>query len=162
MEETGAHIDDDTDSVLPSTNNESTMWAITDVTEQVQQKDQEIRPPSVNDNKSSEEKSKTDIPYTAKKKKSPKARKSSSFQNFCYVFFFAPKLRNFQKFYQLFSLAGDGLTCLQCNRSFHHKNSLVYHMRSHSGERPHQCDICNKRFFAASALKVSSSDIVRK
>ncbi|XP_020292029.1 zinc finger protein 607-like isoform X2 [Pseudomyrmex gracilis] len=125
VEETGAHIDDDTDSVLPSTNNESTMWAITDVTEQVQQKDQEIRPPSVNDNKSSEEKSKTDIPYTAKKKKSPKARKSS-----------------------------DGLTCLQCNRSFHHKNSLVYHMRSHSGERPHQCDICNKRFFAASALKV--------
>jgi len=27
-------------------------------------------------------------------------------------------------------------------------------MRSHSGERPHQCDICSKRFFAASALKV--------
>lgn len=32
-------------------------------------------------------------------------------------------------------------------------------MRSHSGERPHQCDICNKRFFAASALKVNSDVI---
>ncbi|XP_058807086.1 GDNF-inducible zinc finger protein 1-like [Phymastichus coffea] len=48
----------------------------------------------------------------------------------------------------------DELTCPQCDRSFHHKNSLVYHMRSHSGERPHQCEICGKSFFAGSALKV--------
>ncbi|XP_014225144.1 zinc finger protein 37 homolog [Trichogramma pretiosum] len=48
----------------------------------------------------------------------------------------------------------DELTCTECRRSFHHKNSLVYHMRSHSGERPHQCEICGKSFFAASALKV--------
>ncbi|XP_074108950.1 uncharacterized protein LOC141533791 isoform X1 [Cotesia typhae] len=46
------------------------------------------------------------------------------------------------------------MTCPQCGRTFHHKNSLVYHMRSHSGERPHQCEICGKSFFAASALKV--------
>ncbi|XP_071642388.1 uncharacterized protein [Temnothorax longispinosus] len=125
VEETGAHIDDDTNSPLPSANNESTIWTITGVTEEVQQRDQQIRPPAVSENKSSDEKAKTDIPQTAKKKKSPKTRKSS-----------------------------DELTCTQCNRSFHHKNSLVYHMRSHSGERPHQCDICSKRFFAASALKV--------
>ncbi|XP_046623863.1 zinc finger and SCAN domain-containing protein 2-like isoform X1 [Neodiprion virginianus] len=48
----------------------------------------------------------------------------------------------------------DELACPQCGRSFNHKNSLVYHMRSHSGERPHQCDVCGKSFFAASALKV--------
>ncbi|XP_011342778.1 zinc finger protein 271 isoform X3 [Ooceraea biroi] len=126
VEETGAHIDDDTDSPLPAGNNEPTMWTITDVTEQ---RDQQIRPPAtataVSENKDSDEKEKTDIPQTAKKKKSSKTRKSN-----------------------------DELTCPQCNRSFHHKNSLVYHMRSHSGERPHQCDICSKRFFAASALKV--------
>jgi uncharacterized Zn-finger protein len=38
---------------------------------------------------------------------------------------------------------------------FNHRNSLVYHLRSHSGERPHQCEVCGKSFFAASALKVS-------
>ncbi|KAL0105172.1 hypothetical protein PUN28_016666 [Cardiocondyla obscurior] len=125
VEETGAHIDDDTDSPLPNANNESAIWTITGVTEEVQQRDQQLGPPAISENKSSDEKIKTDIPQTAKKKKSPKPRKP-----------------------------GDELICPQCNRSFHHKNSLVYHMRSHSGERPHQCDICNKRFFAASALKV--------
>ncbi|XP_018048050.1 PREDICTED: zinc finger protein 271-like isoform X2 [Atta colombica] len=125
VEETGARIDDETDPPLSTTNNEPAMWTITGVTEEVQQRDQQIKPPEVSNDKSSNEKAKTDIPQTAKKKKPSKTRKSN----------------------------GE-LTCDQCNRSFHHKNSLVYHMRSHSGERPHQCDICSKRFFAASALKV--------
>ncbi|XP_047121691.1 zinc finger protein 665-like [Schistocerca piceifrons] len=46
------------------------------------------------------------------------------------------------------------LTCPECFRRFNHRNSLVYHLRSHSGERPHQCEVCGKSFFAASALKV--------
>ncbi|XP_012532707.1 zinc finger protein 37 isoform X2 [Monomorium pharaonis] len=128
VEETaGARIDDDTDSSLPTANNESAIWTITGVSEEIQQqRDQQIRSSAVSEVKNStNEKAKTNIPQSAKKKKSPKTRKSS-----------------------------DELTCSQCNRSFHHKNSLVYHMRSHSGERPHQCDVCNKRFFAASALKV--------
>lgn len=48
------------------------------------------------------------------------------------------------------------LSCPNCNRTFNHRNSLLYHIRSHSGQRPHQCEVCGKSFFAASALKVSN------
>lgn len=48
----------------------------------------------------------------------------------------------------------EELSCTECDRVFTHRNSLVYHMRSHTGVRPHQCEQCGKSFFAASALKV--------
>ncbi|CAL7942124.1 unnamed protein product [Xylocopa violacea] len=122
VEETGAHIDDETESSLSVVNNESPLWTVTDVTEHVNR--DHVKSNTVND-QSIIDKEKTDIPQTTKKKKILKAKKSH-----------------------------DELTCRQCDRSFHHKNSLVYHMRSHSGERPHQCEVCGKSFFAASALKV--------
>ena len=122
VEETGAHIDDESESPLSAVNNDSPLWTITDVTQHVRR--DHVKAATVSE-QGLNEKGKTDIPQTTKKKKILKARKSN-----------------------------DELTCPQCDRSFHHKNSLVYHMRSHSGERPHQCEVCGKSFFAASALKV--------
>ena len=44
--------------------------------------------------------------------------------------------------------------CPHCSRTFTHRNSLLYHVRSYSGKRLHQCDVCGKGFFAANALRV--------
>lgn len=49
---------------------------------------------------------------------------------------------------------GPKLNCLQCDRQFNHRNSLMYHIQSHSEKRPYQCEICGNSFFATSALKV--------
>ncbi|XP_065209755.1 zinc finger protein 845 isoform X2 [Planococcus citri] len=46
------------------------------------------------------------------------------------------------------------LSCPHCERTFIHRNSLLYHIRSHTGHRPHQCELCGKSFFAAGALKI--------
>lgn len=40
------------------------------------------------------------------------------------------------------SKKSEQLTCPHCGRVFNHRNSLVYHLRSHTGERPHQCEVC--------------------
>ncbi|XP_053979542.1 zinc finger protein 260-like isoform X2 [Hylaeus anthracinus] len=122
VEETGAHIDDDTESQLSTVNNESQIWTITGITEHVHR--DHVKPPTVSE-QGLHEKEKTDIPQTTKKKKILKARKTN-----------------------------EEWSCPQCDRLFHHKNSLVYHMRCHNGERPHQCEVCGKSFFTASPLKV--------
>lgn len=46
------------------------------------------------------------------------------------------------------------IQCKECLRVFSHKNSLVYHQRSHTGERKYGCEVCGKKFFATSALNV--------
>lgn len=47
------------------------------------------------------------------------------------------------------------MKCPHCERTFVHRNSLLYHIRSHTGHRPHQCELCGKSFFASGALKVN-------
>ncbi|XP_011299471.1 zinc finger protein 45 [Fopius arisanus] len=120
VEETGAHIDEETESSTLVTNS-SNLWDISDVTETVQ----ESTAREINE-QDSQDKFEEKLPETAKKKKSQKGKKSQN----------------------------EEMSCPQCDRTFHHKNSLIYHMRSHTGERPHQCEVCGKSFFAASALKV--------
>ncbi|XP_014239504.1 zinc finger protein 567-like [Cimex lectularius] len=44
--------------------------------------------------------------------------------------------------------------CPHCPRMFLHRNSLMYHIRSHTGKRPHQCEVCGKGFYTANTLKV--------
>ncbi|XP_045534018.1 uncharacterized protein LOC106709553 [Papilio machaon] len=43
--------------------------------------------------------------------------------------------------------------CPLCDRVFHHRNSLLYHMLMH-GEKQHFCKDCDKGFYTAAALKV--------
>lgn len=44
--------------------------------------------------------------------------------------------------------------CKRCNKVCNSKNALHYHFLSHTGQRPHKCNECEKSFFASSALKV--------
>lgn len=50
--------------------------------------------------------------------------------------------------------------CRRCNKLCNSKNAFHYHFLSHTGQRPHQCEICGKSFFASSALNVSNDDFV--
>lgn len=52
------------------------------------------------------------------------------------------------------------LTCMDCGKQFRHRNSIVYHMLSHEGNKPFQCEVCQKSFFTACALKVISDNCI--
>ncbi|XP_053663032.1 uncharacterized protein LOC128712162 [Anopheles marshallii] len=41
-----------------------------------------------------------------------------------------------------------------CGRWFKSNTAFAYHQLQHTGERPHKCQACQKRFFTCSALKV--------
>lgn len=46
------------------------------------------------------------------------------------------------------------LVCKECGRIFRHRNSLMYHLLSHSGTKSHKCKVCDKNFYTTGALKV--------
>ena len=37
--------------------------------------------------------------------------------------------------------------CVDCEKSFERRNDLLRHNRSHTGEKPYQCEICKKKSF---------------
>ncbi|XP_075683987.1 uncharacterized protein LOC142652240 [Rhinoderma darwinii] len=46
------------------------------------------------------------------------------------------------------------LCCPQCNKSFKYSSALEAHLRVHSGDQPHKCNICNETFSYKSGLIV--------
>ncbi|CAK8691565.1 unnamed protein product [Clavelina lepadiformis] len=44
--------------------------------------------------------------------------------------------------------------CKFCNKLFQHKANLNTHRRTHTGERPYQCDVCHKSFSANNNMRV--------
>jgi len=44
--------------------------------------------------------------------------------------------------------------CQVCQKRFAYSNDFKVHMRIHSGEKPYECQICNKKFSRSSRLKL--------
>ncbi|XP_063408166.1 uncharacterized protein LOC134691529 [Mytilus trossulus] len=44
--------------------------------------------------------------------------------------------------------------CQVCNREFDRKSAWLNHMKTHTGEKPHLCDLCGKGFSTTSLLNV--------
>lgn len=74
VEETGAHIDEESEIPLSDVNSQ-TLWSMTDVTVTVGQKQEDL---STINEEDFHENYETEIPGTTKKKKSHKTRKASS------------------------------------------------------------------------------------
>jgi len=52
------------------------------------------------------------------------------------------------------SNASFPFSCALCNKVYRHKQGLVEHNRTHTGEKPYQCSKCDKLFTRLSGLKI--------
>jgi DNA-directed RNA polymerase subunit RPC12/RpoP len=49
--------------------------------------------------------------------------------------------------------SGRLFRCPHCDKVFHHKQTMLDHMRSHSSARPYKCLVCGKTFKLKSGLR---------
>jgi len=52
--------------------------------------------------------------------------------------------------------SGRLFRCPHCDKVFHHKQTMLDHMRSHSSARPYKCLVCGKTFKLKSGLRVGT------
>ena len=52
--------------------------------------------------------------------------------------------------------------CDVCHKRFSQSSVLAVHKRTHTGEKPYECDVCNKRFSQSSNLWVIREHTLEK